>query len=305
MKNACFRVFVSVVAITGVAAGREARQGQPQGSGTVIQVHRNGPNGSYLIRYRVGDVDREYVFEPATLIAPAVTTEVTLDGQASRFTYRYRVANHENAVQQMHSISISAITPSRVAGTPPGWEELPLSKIGRIAWYMKPVGEAKLGIPAGAFQDGFVIESESLPGPAEARCAGNAPFPTVTPDIPDEVKNRISELVRTNYLVVNVLAPVIASGLNEPELDAATFLSRIRAAYEAGLIRSKHRHAAEINAALGRVVVAAQSATPDRRPTELEAVQVLLRDAGEDEWSKTVSDGLSLALSYAGKRYRW
>lgn len=177
--------------------------------------------------------------------------------------------------------------------------------VGLLGWYRIPVGDARIGIPPGSSQDGFAVESTSVPGASQARCLGNAPFPSVTADTPDEVKKKIMEIERTDFLLVNVLAPVIPSAVNEPELPAGVFVARIQNSYGWPLTRSKHRRASEINERLARAVSGLQTDKPEQGVTEVKAVYPLLRDPGDDAWSKTLSDGLRLALEYAGRRYGW
>lgn len=297
-------VTVVLVLITSVATQTPQSPVQTAGAPTV-DVRRDWGSGKYIIRYRVGNEDREHVFIPSTLISAKIRTDVTFDPQRNVFVYRYRVANTEGAVQQLHQVSIPAIRMSSIVETPSGWEPLATAQVGRIAWYMKPVGGVKVGVAPGSFQDGFVLESTNLPGASQARCTGNAPFPSVAADTPDEVKSRIMELVRTDFSVVDVLSPTIPAGLNEPELNPASFVARIQGAYGWPLTRSKHRHASEINQHLARAVSVFQSDKPDRAVADVKAIYPLLHAAGEDEWSGNLGDGLGLALDYAGRRYRW
>jgi hypothetical protein len=251
---------------------------------------------------------QEYRFIPATRVAPTVRTTVAFDETSGMFRYSYDVTNGPRAVQELHRVSISALNGSIVASTPDAWEALPLERVGRVSWYMRTTGSGRRGIPAGASESGFAIDSENLPGPSQARCTGNAPSPLFPGNVPPGRELQFARLLTSNFVAANVLAPTIPSGTSAPQLGAAALLKRITLAYQSAVSRSKHKHRLRIARMFDGVIkdLAAAEGTNERKvraarltrgSAGIAAIKQLAEDPGADAWASTLGQGLTLALN--------
>ncbi len=299
LKNASCCGLVCLVATIGgeAVAGQQA---EPQATMTSV---RKAPDGSYVFSYGPEFNRKEVSITPASLTEPSAESVVDYDPGERLFRYSYVIRNGASARQEIHSVSVSVIGPK--AGnieTPEGWEGGALPPIGRVMWFRKNQGGLLVGIPAGGEQRGLRVASEHLPGPSQAKITGNVSMPSVS-NIPPEVEARITDVLKNNFQVVNVLSPMIPSGAGEPELTVGVFVARISNAYESSLLRSRHPRAVEIVAAMRDAIDHIDSVGATKRREYLDRIAQVATPDVADSWAATLAAGLRQCIGYVGARF--
>ena len=269
---------------------------------TTPGVRKDLRDGSYIVSYVLNGEPKEYRFTPATLTKPSIQSRVAFDAPANAFSYDYTLSNGQTAAQELHSIDLRVAAPAAVRSTPAGWETVSAAASGKILWYLRTTDGRRRGIVPGASQDGFRLESPNLPGPVEARAMGNVGPPSFPTDMPPALLQRLDHLIRTDYIVVNVLSPVVPRGDNEPELTPEVLVARIRGAYDSAILRSKHPRAVALSAALERLVGQVAGADQNGRRAAIQGLRGLTSGAGGDSWAQTLGAGLQLALDHVASR---
>jgi hypothetical protein len=298
-----------LIAVLLLSCGAISLYGSARAQSSASSVTRSrNSDGNYVVQYVVEGTKRELVFEPATKLKAYIQSEVTARSPHTRYGYRYTVANGDDSQQQLHSMSIGGtftVPSSEVASGPEGWEADIIQATGRVAWHKVPTSWTLEGISPGRSLSGFAVVSSMLPAPGQARVRGNVWAPRVSSDVPTEVIAQLDPLLKQDYLVVPVLAPLIPAGANEPELTPATFVSRIRGHYEAELYRSGRPNGASIDRRLREAVQAFDTGSESRGRAELSAARALAAVEFPDAWHTTLGRGLTLAIDHVFWRFEW
>lgn len=278
-----------------------------QSAGSSVTMSRNS-DGNYVIQYVVDGTKHELVFEPATKLKAYIQSEVTPRSQRTRYEYRYTATNGDDSQQQLSSMSIGAtltVPSSETASGPEGWETDIIPATGRVAWYRRAIGWTLEGILPARSLSGFAVVSTMLPAPGQARVRGNVWAPQVSSEPPAEVMAQLELLLKQDYLVVPVLAPLIFAGVNEPELTPAIFIARIRGHYQYELYRSGRPNGASIDQRLGEAIHALDTGSEERGREELRAAWALAAVEFPDLWQTTIGRGLTLAIAHVFRRFEW
>lgn len=285
-------ITASRVMVTAAAAGVLASIAA--GAQVSAPPLRLDPNGNYVISYRHGGSVRELVFVPATKVEPSITVQVRPE-QPGQLFYEYTIQNGAGAAQELYSITIVANRPSRLVSTPVGWEGGEVESRGRFYWYRISSSGQRRGIEPGGQRDSFVIASELLPGPSTAECRGNVGPPTIPSVLPEPVVQQLSALMRNDFVSVPVIAPVIPSGMNEPELTRAVFLSRIVHRFAMAIQRSSHPLKADILRDLERAIGSFEVGATQEGETLVREIRMRLQQPAEGwaaEWAKALAFNL-------------
>jgi hypothetical protein len=291
---------VGAAAATGFPAGRQPGS---QGAEQKPTITREAGTGDYIVDYVVNGETRTLRFTPATQIKPSIVGSVEYDLSSDLYTYQYQFANGQAARQELYRASIQLTFPTEIVGTPAGWQPNHAESVGRISWYRILRGVGREGIPPGSSLSGFAIRSPHLPAPSQARCSGNTGVLEVPGDLPQRVIELLDPLLRQDYLVVPVIAPIIPSGFNEPELTAAVLVSRIRGRFAMALLRADDPDGQVVDAVLGRAVQALDAKQIERGAQYLREARASAEKLDASVWVRSLRDALVLNLDHAQRRF--
>lgn len=299
MKHANAILALSAILFFQSSAATEQRR-TPEQFASGARVERL-PNGDYQVTYQVASGERQEVYVvSAPKIRPTISSSVTSQSDGA-FRYEYRLSNALGAEHDIHAASFEVILPVRSVAAPQWWDTMQTRSTQRLSFYHVVSGDTLGGVAAGLSVNGFVIESESLPGPTQVRLRSSGGAVQIPADMPLDARAYVESLsARLDHLVEWAITPSIPHGRNEPELTPAVLVSRIRERYVGPLTLSKHRSATKLASELRRV-----AARLDGSPRELDlldSVIALATAPQPDEWSRTIGTALGVALEFARQR---
>src|SRR5471030_1811852 len=79
-------------------------------------------SGNYRFAFGANGEQHEYVFTPATKVAPQIVAVVAVDAQTGEYSYTYSFGNGSSAQQDLYSISVESAFPVSLVSTVPGWQ---------------------------------------------------------------------------------------------------------------------------------------------------------------------------------------
>lgn len=189
--------------------------------------------GNYIVTYKDSyDSFNSLVFEPATKIAPTLKSRFKLSRGGLAVNYEYKLKNGKSAKQNIRTLvaKVTNLNPGSPMA-PPNWEGRAVPSIVdptlRLGWVYG--GTYPGGLAPGKSIQGFVVESDDLPGIGMIRITGAARATTWlghSPPIDTEVGKQLYELEKNNFVPHPAAVPKIVV---PTPFDAAVVLDNLRA----------------------------------------------------------------------------
>jgi hypothetical protein len=219
-------------------------------TGGLVDVRGNRPkpdtNGDYRWKYlSQRGVPREFVFNPGRNVVPEIYARVSIR-RHGEYLYDYAVANAARAGQNVQSITVENVFPSRFVSAPPDWRLLQPSKVTpRGSWFT-----GGPGIQPGQEIVQLQLTSSRLPGPTQFTFRGDNRLIRLGPEDypPPEIQDEINSLVDESKVIIYSLGPTIDRGI--PPSD---FVVNIRRTYRQAVLASTHPTRAAIADELDRL----------------------------------------------------
>ena len=253
--------------------------------------------GNYLFRWTDENGDaREYLLILPDKISPQIKVTLRRSDDGG-YVYRYAIANAKSAQRRLQSCYVDVTMPTRIVGTPPGWEGLrPGAVAPRAAWFKVGFVDRVQGIPDGITPGtavaGFELASTNLPGVTEFTCHGD--FNRLPSYLPRAVARQVRSLLMVDdELRVRAIGPIVT---NSSASDIREVVRRILRTYRPALESIRLSNAIAVRQALDQVGVDA-----DRSLRELRASLTTLRDLlGEpaSPWGRQIVGGLKECIAY-------